>query len=179
MVYILLGKGYEELEAIAPGDILRRARIPMQYVGIGGKIVAGSHGIAIEADIISEDMQLENMDMIVLPGGSDGVASIAADRYAMEALAYAVEHGKYVAAICAAPTLLADKGYLEGINAVCYPGLEPRMAGAILHPEQETVVDGSFITGRAPGAAVTFGLTLAGLLEGEYTPEEIAGYMVL
>ena len=98
MVYIMLGTGFEETEAIAPGDILRRAQIPMQYVGIGGKIVEGAHGISIQADITLEEMNLAEMDMIVLQGGLGGVESIEASEGAMAAVKYALDHDKYVAA---------------------------------------------------------------------------------
>lgn len=178
MVYILLGTGFEETEAVAPGDVLRRAQLPMQYVGIGGKTVAGAHGIQIQADITLEEMELSQMDMLVLPGGLGGVESIEHSEGAMTAISYALEHGKFVAAICAAPTILGKRGLLDGRHAVCYPGCETDMGKAIMHPEKETVVDGNIITGRAPGAAIEFGLTLAGILNGAYTPDEIAGYMV-
>ena len=178
MVYIMLGTGFEETEAIAPGDILRRAQIPMQYVGIGGRIVEGAHGIAIQADITLEEMELENMDMIVLPGGLGGVESVEGSEGAMAAVKYALDNDRYVAAICAAPMILGKRGWLDGRNAVCYPGCEGGMGKAIVHPEKEAVVDGKIITGRAPGAAIEFGLTLAGLLPGNFTPDEIAGYMV-
>jgi 4-methyl-5(b-hydroxyethyl)-thiazole monophosphate biosynthesis len=178
MVYIMLGKGFEETEAIAPGDVLRRAQIPMQYVGVGGRLVEGAHGIVLQADITLEEMDLEHMDMIVLPGGMGGVESLEGSPKAMEALEYALTHDRYVAAICAAPTILGKRGWLEGRHAVCYPGCDGAMGGAILHMDQQTVVDGKLITGRAPGAAIAFGLQLAGVLPGNYTPEEIAGYMV-
>ena len=178
MIYIVLGKGFEEIEAIAPGDILRRARLPLQYAGVGGRIVEGAHGISIQADITAEEMDLDEMDMIVLPGGSDGVAAMEGCEAVLDAVKYALEHKKFVAAICAAPTLLGKRGWLEGVHAVCYPGMESLMGGAILHPEAQAVVDGTIITGRAPGAAIEFGLKLAGLLPGEYDPDTIAQYMV-
>lgn len=178
MVYILLGKGFEETEAIAPGDVLRRAQIPMEYVGIGGKIVEGAHGISLVADITVEEMDLRKMDMIVMPGGMGGVESIEGSEKAMAAVEYALKNDKYVAAICAAPMILGRRGWLDGRNAVCYPGCESGMGKAIVHGEKEAVVDGRIITGRAPGAAIEFGLTLAGMLPGEFTPDEIAGYMV-
>lgn len=178
MVYILLGKGFEEVEAIAPGDILRRAQIPMKYVGIGGRVVEGAHGICVQADILLEEMNLESMDMLVLPGGLGGVESVESSPQAMAAVEYALGHDKYVAAICAAPTILGKRGWLDGRHAVCYPGCEGSMGEAIVHMDKEAVIDGKIITGRAPGAAIAFGLTLAGLLPGAFTPDEIAGYMV-
>ena len=178
MVYIILGKGFEEIEAIAPGDILRRARIPMMYAGVGGRKVEGAHGIIIEADISVEELKLEELDMIVLPGGGEGVKAIEADPAAMAAVDYAVAQGKYVAAICAAPMILGKRGFLDGRNAVCYPGCEPNMGKAIIHPEAEYVVDGQFITGRCPGAAIEFGLKLVDMFKSEYTSDEICQYMV-
>ena len=162
MVYILLGKGFEETEAIAPGDVLRRAQIPMQYVGIGGRIVEGAHGISVQADITASEMALSEMDMLVLPGGLGGVESIEGSDEAVKAIIYALE----------------KRGLLDGRHAVCYPGCEKEMGKAIVHPDKEAVVDGNIITGRAPGAAIEFGLTLAGMLKGEFSPDEIAGYMV-
>ena len=178
MIYIILGKGFEETEAVAPGDVLRRAQIPMQYAGIGGRLVEGAHGITLQADITVEEMNLRDMDMIVLPGGMGGVESIEASPAAMAAVEYALKHDRYVAAICAAPTILGKRGWLDGKHAVCYPGMEGQMGKAVVHPEKEAVADGKLITGRAPGAAIEFGLTLACALPGSFTPDEVASYMV-
>ena len=92
MVYVLLGTGFEETEAIVPVDLLRRAGIPVMTVGINGKTVYGGHNIGIEADILLEEMDLSNMDMIVLPGGLGGVASIRGSKQAMDAVRYAWEN---------------------------------------------------------------------------------------
>ena len=118
------------------------------------------------------------MDMIVLPGGMGGVESIEASAEAMAAVEYALKNDRYVAAICAAPTILGKRGWIDGKHAVCYPGMEAQMGKAVVHPEQEAVADGKLITGRAPGAAIEFGLRLAGVLPGSFTPDEVAGYMV-
>ena len=178
MVYIILGKGFEEIEAVAPGDILRRSQIPVQYAGIGGRLVEGAHGITIQADIPVEELELENMDMIVLPGGLGGVESIEGSAAAMNAVKYALDNDRYVAAICAGPTILGKRGWLDGKHAVCYPGCEGGMGKAIVHPEKEAVADGKIITGRAPGAAIEFGLTVAGMFKGEFDPDTVAQYMV-
>ncbi len=178
MVYIILGTGFEEVEAVAPCDVLRRAQIPVQYAGIGGRLVEGAHGITLQADVTVEEMDLESMDMIVLPGGMGGVQSIEGSDVTLRAVKHALDQGKYVAAICAAPTILGKRGWIDGKHVVCYPGMEQELGKAIPHPEKEAVVDGNLITGRAPGAAIEFGLTLAGLLPGSFTPDEVAGYMV-
>jgi 4-methyl-5(b-hydroxyethyl)-thiazole monophosphate biosynthesis len=180
MVYILLGTGFEEVEAIAPGDILRRAQIPMQYVGLEDRVVAGAHGIAIEADITLDQLDLTQLDMIVLPGGMGGVESVLACPAALDAIRFAAENDRFVAAICAAPTILAGMGLLEGKKATCYPGMEGQMAGAVMVPGAQAVVDGKFITGRAPGAAMEFGLTLAEQLadQAQFDAATVAQYMV-
>ena len=114
MVYMLLGTGFEEMEAVAPFDLLRRADIPILTVGINGKTVYGSHNIGIEADITLEQMDLTQLDMIILPGGLGGVASIRASEEAMAAIGFAYENDKFIAAICAAPTILAQLGITNG-----------------------------------------------------------------
>ena len=101
MVYVLLGTGFEETEAIAPIDLLRRAGIPVLTVGLNGKTVVGGHGIGVAADITPDEMDLTDLEMIVLPGGLGGVASIRASSQAMDAIRFAHENGKYTAAICA------------------------------------------------------------------------------
>ena len=130
MVYVLLGTGFEEVEAIAPVDLMRRAGIEVQTVGITGKTVAGSHKIPVEADILPENMDLESMDMIVLPGGLGGVASARASQAALDALRWGWEHDRFVAAICAGPTVLADLGIPDGKKATCFPGCEGQMGKA-------------------------------------------------
>ena len=167
MVYILLGTGFEEMEAIAPLDLLRRAQIPVLTVGINGKTVYGGRGIGIEADIELGEMNLTAMDMIVLPGGLGGVASARASKEAKDALRFAWENDKFVAAICAGPTVLADLGITDGKQATCYPGCESGMGAAIMAENVACVRDGKLITGTSAGCAVTFGLELVAALKGQ------------
>ena len=124
MVYMLLGTGFEETEAITPLDLLRRAGVEVTTVGLNGKTIRGGHGICVEADIEISELDLSTLEMIILPGGLGGVASIRGCKAAMEAVRYAWENGKYTAAICAGPTVLADLGIVDGKNATCYPGCE-------------------------------------------------------
>lgn len=159
MVYMILGTGFEDMEAVVPVDILRRGGVKVQFAGIGGLEVCGSNGVTVRADVTVEDMDLEQMEMIVLPGGMGGVHSILGCPAALDAVRYAWDHDRYVAAICAAPTILARLGITEGKRAVCYPGLEPDMGGARMQ-DANAVRDGRLVTGRAPGAAVEFGLKL-------------------
>ena len=166
MVYVLLGTGFEEMEAIAPVDLLRRAGISVMTVGVGGKTVYGSHGIGIEADITLDEMDLTDLEMIVLPGGLGGVASARASEKAMAALSFAWENEKFVAAICAGPTVLADLHITDGKNAVCYPGCESGMGSANMVPGAPCVRDGKLITGASAGCAIPFALMLIEALKG-------------
>ena len=179
MVYLLLGTGFEETEAIAPLDLLRRAGIRVLTVGINGKTVYGSHNIGVEADITIDEMDLTDLDMIILPGGLGGVASARASKAAMDALAFAWENGKFVAAICAGPTVLADLGITDGRKATCYPGCEGGMGQAELVPGAACVRDGKLITGTSAGCAIPFGLALIAALKGEEASNAIAKQIVI
>lgn len=179
MVYILLGTGFEETEAIAPLDLLRRAGIQVLTVGINGKTVYGSHGIGVEADITLDQMDLTAMDMIVLPGGLGGVASIRVSQPALDAVRFAWENSKFVAAICAGPTILADLGILSGRNATCYPGCESGMADAVLADNVPCIRDGKVITGTSAGCAIPFGLLLIEALKGKAVADSIATQIVI
>ena len=178
MVYMLLGTGFEETEAIAPLDLLRRAGVSVATVGLNGKVIYGSHGIGVEADLEIGEMDLTNMEMIVLPGGLGGVASIRACKEAMEAVRFAWENGKYTAAICAGPTVLADLGITDGKNATCYPGCEGQMGSAKMVREA-AVIDGKLITGTSAGCAVPFGLALITALKGQEAADAIARQIVI
>lgn len=178
MVYVLLGTGFEETEAIAPIDLLRRANIPVLTVGLNGKTIYGGHGIGIEADITIEELDLTDLEMIVLPGGLGGVASIRACDAAMDAIRFAHTNGKFTAAICAGPTVLADLGITEGKNAVCYPGCEGAMGGANMQ-NSAALQDGKLITGASAGCAVKFGLALIAALKGQEAANTVAEQIVI
>ena len=179
MVYILLGTGFEEVEALAPLDLLRRAHIEVQTVGINGPVVTGSHGIGVAADISIQEMDLTALDMIVLPGGLGGVASARACPAALDALRFAWGNGKFVAAICAGPTVLADLGITDGKNATCYPGCESGMGSANMIPDQAVVRDGTLITGTSAGCAIPFGLALIEALKGETAAKTVADAIII
>ena len=179
MVYILLGTGFEETEAIAPLDLMRRAKIDVMTVGLGSRIVKGSHGIGIEADTTLDQMDLTDLEMIVLPGGLGGVASVRACPEALNALKFAWENGKFVAAICAGPTVLADLGITDGKNATCYPGCESGMGRAVMAENVPCIRDGNLITGTSAGCAVPFGLALVAALKGEEAAETVAKQIVI
>ena len=180
MIYILLGTGFEEAEALVTADVLRRANLPVSLAGIGGEVVTGSHNITVRADVKVEDVALSNGDTVVLPGGMGGVASIEGSEAAMALAREAAE--KYrIAAICAAPTLLARAGLLpKGARCVCYPGMEGELsaAGAVPQMDRPTVVEGNLVTGRGPGSAFDFGRTLVEVLAGADAARTVAAGLV-
>ncbi len=179
MVYVLLGTGFEEVEAIAPVDLMRRAGISVLTVGINGKTVYGSHGIGVEADITIDEMDLTNMEMIVLPGGLGGVASIRSCEPAMEAIRFARDNSCYTAAICAGPTVLADLQITQGHNITCYPGCEAQISDTTIVPEAACITDGKVITGTSAGCAIPFGLALITALKGEAAAKTVAEQIVI
>ena len=179
MVYVLLGTGFEETEAITPIDLLRRSGAEVLTVGISGKTVYGGHGIGVEADITIEQLEPEKADMIVLPGGLGGVASIQGCQQALDAVKFMYEQGRFVAAICAAPTILAQLHITDGKQAVCYPGCETQMGNARMRTDLACVTDGKVITAASAGCAIPFGLALIEALKGKEAADKIAGQIVI
>ena len=179
MVYLLLGTGFEETEAIAPLDLLRRAEVSVLTVGVNGKTVYGGHNIGIEADITIDELDLTDAEMIILPGGLGGVASVSASEKAMDALRFAYENDKFVAAICAGPTVLAKLGITDGKNATCYPSCVAQMGNANMLPDKAAVRDGKLITGTSAGCAIPFGLALVAALKGQEIADKIERQIVI
>ena len=178
MIYMFLGTGFEETEAVAPLDLLRRAGVKVLTVGLNGKTIYGSHGIGVAADITIDELDLTDLEMVILPGGLGGVASIKACEKAMEAIRFAYENGKYTAAICAGPTILAQLGITDGKKATCYPGCEAQMGSAIM-VEAAAVTDGKVITGTSAGCAVPFGLALIAALKGRDAADAVEKQIVI
>ena len=166
MVTILLGSGFEEAEALVCADLLRRANVETALAGVDALPVTGAHGITVSADLLLDDLDPARIEMLVLPGGMGGVHAIGSCSAAMELIRQVWAQGSYLAAICAAPTLLAGLGILDGRKAVCYPGMESQLERAQAQPGQQVVTDGRLITGEAPGAVFAFGLKLVELLRG-------------
>lgn len=178
MVYVLLGPGFEEIEALTPVDLLRRAGIGVLTVGLNGQTISGSHHIPITADITVAQMDLTDLDMIVLPGGLGGVASIRSCPQAMDAVRFAHTNGKWIAAICAAPTILAQLHITDGIPAVCYPGCEGEMGTA--QTEQVACVrHKNIITAASAGCAIPFALELIRALKGDDAAQQIRQQIVI
>ena len=160
MIYVFLADGFEETEAIAPIDMLRRAKKEVVTVGVTGKVVTSSHGVPVTADITQDEIQLnDQLEMIVLPGGMPGTLHLEKADTVQRALDRTVAGTGYICAICAAPSILGHKGLLKGKRAVCFPGYEQELDGAL--PGDEAVVtDGRFITAVGAGVAIDFGLEI-------------------
>lgn len=122
--YVFLAEGFEEVEALTPVDILRRGGVTVKTVGIGGKTITGAHGIPVGCDIAEEDVIPDEIDMMVLPGGMPGTIHLGESLTIQEGLAYAAQEDLWVAAICAAPSVLGENGLLHGRKYTCYPGFE-------------------------------------------------------
>ncbi len=169
MVYILLGAGFEEAEALVTADVLRRGGVPVTLAGLDRRTVTGAHDITVVGDAVAADITLTEGDMVLLPGGMAGVAAIAGCETALALIRQAAQDdGLWLAAICAAPTLPARLGLLRGKQAVCYPGMEQLLidGGALPQMGRAAVRDGRLITGRGPGAAFDFGLAVLDALAG-------------
>lgn len=173
IVYVLLAEGFEEMEALAPVDLLRRAGAHVQTVSIGETFsVTGAHGVTVEADITIDQLDFARMRMVVLPGGAPGYQNLGKSEAVCALLRHAAEAGKEIAAICGAPTVLGELGLLQGRKATCYPGLEDALTGA--YPSTDTVVeDGPYTTSRGAGTAVHFGLALVRRLVSAEKAEEL------
>lgn len=173
MIYVFLANGFEETEAIAPVDILRRSELDVKTVGIGEEVVVSSHGIAVIPDITEVDfVPSDDIDMIVLPGGMPGTLNLEKSRTVQDAIDFCVSNDKYIAAICAAPSILGKKGLLKGRKATCFPGFEQFLEGAELSAEG-VAADGKIITAKGPGVAIDFGLKLSEILTDEKNAKKI------
>jgi 4-methyl-5(b-hydroxyethyl)-thiazole monophosphate biosynthesis len=174
MVYVLLGAGFEELEAVAPCDILCRGGVQTAFAGVGGREITGAHGIRISADCLATEINLDGAEMIVIPGGLGGVTAIENDPETLKMIREAFDRTIELAAICAGPRVLAGLGILNGKRAVCYPGMERQMDGGIMERNISVMRDVRLTTGRGPGAAAAFGLKLLEVLRGKEISEKIA-----
>lgn len=178
MIYVFLADGFEEIEALTVVDLLRRCDLDVKMIGIGREAIRGSHGILVQSDIADKNCVVdENVDMIVLPGGMPGTLNLEKAASVQMAIDYCVKNDKYIAAICAAPSVLGHKGILEGHKAVCYPGFEPQLSGADVS-EEKVCVSGKFITSRGAGTAIEFALKLIEILISKDRSEMLAASII-
>ena len=168
MVYLILADGFEEIEALTPVDVLRRAGLEVKTVGISGKTAMGAHGIPVVCDIVCDELgeTLDDAEMLIFPGGMPGADNI--DRFAgTDAYIKSVlDHGGYVAAICASPMILGKRGYLDGREAVCFPGFEEYLPESKVDLTRSVARDGQFVTSRCMGTALPFAFELVECLLG-------------
>ena len=170
-VFSFFADGMEEVEAITPVDLLRRAGNPVTTVSIMGQTqIRGAHDILIEADVLFEKADFSDGDLFILPGGGEGTQNLGQCEPLMKLLKKKYGEGKRVAAICAAPMLLARLGLLDGRKATIYPGMEAQL-GAAEWQDVPAVTDGMITTGHGPGAAVEFALELIRVVNGEAASE--------
>lgn len=175
MVYIFLANGFEEVEALAPIDILRRAGISVCSVGIGGRTITGSHGITVTADTSDNEFDpadMRDIEAVILPGGMPGAANLDASPAVDAALRAADAAGAYLCAICAAPLVLGRRGYLGGYAATCFPGFEGELRGALVAADR-VVTDRRRITAAGMGVAIEFGLAITAALCGAEKANEL------
>ena len=177
-VYEFLATGFEDIEALIPLDIMRRAGVDFKTVSVTGSLVVESaHGVKIEADMLIEDADFGDADLLMLPGGLPGATNLNAHAGVRKAL---VEHnvrGKMIGAICAAPMVLGGLGMLEGKRATCYPGFEKYLEGAEYTNELCTI-DGNITTGEGPAAALPYAYKLLAALTDAKTADGIADGMM-
>ena len=173
MIYMFLANGFEEVEALAPLDLLRRAGCEVTTVGVGGgDMIVGAHGIAVGADIPDTMFRDSKPEMIILPGGMPGSKNLDESRTVDTVLKVAARRGAYIAAICAAPMVLGRRGLLQGKEAICYPGFEKELTGAEIS-DKKVVRDGNIITAAGMGVALEFGLKLVEVLKGKQVADDL------
>ena len=172
MYCLILVDGFEEIEAVTTADILIRAGIPLKTVGISDKTVTGAHGIRILADLSPEQINIETIELIILPGGLRGRDNLLKSEWCKNAIVSAARRDRTVAAICAAPTVLSSLGLLNGKEATCYKGMENELGSAVFCP-RNVVRDGNIITGASVGVTVEFALEIIEAVKGRGEKEKI------
>ena len=166
MLYMFFAQGFEEVEAIAALDVIRRAGIEIKSVGVGDNSVTGSHGITVICDTVDSEISVDGIDGVILPGGMPGTTNLYDCDKVHNAIDYCAENGKLLCAICAAPLILGRKGLLDGKEAVCFPGFEDELKGAVIS-NNFVCTDGNVITAKGMGSAVNFGLAIVAYLKGQ------------
>ena len=172
MVYVFLADGFEEIEALTPVDYLRRCGVEVITVGVTGKTVTGSHGIKVEADILVSELDLSKAEMVLLPGGVPGVPNLEASGEVQSAVDYCAASGKYIAAICAAPSILGKKGLLRGKKVTAYPSFVQYLEGAEVQPNG-VYCDGKIVTASSVYYSARFAYVLAEILCGKEAASDL------
>lgn len=179
MVYLFLGTGFEEVEAVATIDVLRRAEVELTTVSVmNERSVEGAHGVRIEADKMFDEVNFSDVKMLILPGGMPGTLNLGAHEGLLNLLRDHNKKGRWIAAICAAPSILGKMHILRNQQAVCYPGFEDQLGEAFVSKDR-VMVSGNIVTSRGPGCTIEFALQLATILKGEEVAKAVAEGMLV
>lgn len=173
MIYEFLADGFEEMEAVVPYDYLKRAGVDIQLVGVTGKVVTGSHGVPYTCHITLDEVDLDQMEGLMLPGGMPGTNNLYASDAVRNFITYAVEQKLLIGAICAAPSILGRMGILRRRHATCFPGFENFLLDAVV-TQRPVTVDGNLITAKGAGVSLEYAYELTKYLKGEEKAKEIA-----
>ncbi len=171
MIYMFLANGFEEVEALLPLDLMRRAGLEVKTVGVGGLDITGSHGITVKADMLDSELADNAPECVILPGGMPGTKNLDASAVVHKALDDALENDSLICAICAAPMILGKRGILRGKNATCFPGFEEYLDGATVGGR--VVKDGKVITAIGMGAALEFGIEIVAEFKGREAADKL------
>ena len=175
---IVLANGFEEVEAIAPIDILKRCEVSVTLAGLGSEVIKAAHGVTFKTDVVF-DKYTELPDAVILPGGTPGAENLASSVKVKDFIVKMNSGKKIVAAICASPAIvLAPTGILSGKKATCYPGMEKNFLPDVNFSEEKVIQDGNIITSRGPGTAHLFGFKIAETLIGKAKSEMVASHML-
>lgn len=172
MVYVFLADGFEIIEALAPVDMLRRAKIDVKTVGVSSEIVTSSCGVGVKCDMTIDEFDFYDVEAVVLPGGMPGTLNLENSSAVQKVIDNANNTNAFICAICAAPSILGHKGLLSGKKAVCFPGFENSLEGCEQCREY-VVTDGKFITAKGAGVCIEFGLEIVKQLRGGELSDEI------
>ena len=179
MVYLFLGTGFEEVEAVATIDVLRRAEVELTTVSVmNERIVEGAHGVRIEADKMFDEVDYSNAQMLILPGGMPGTLNLGEHEGLINILREQNKRGGWIAAICAAPSILGKMHLLRNREAVCYPGFEDQLEEAFVTKDR-VKVSGNIITSKGPGCTIEFALQLAAILKGDAVASMVSEGMLV
>lgn len=173
MIYQFLADGFEEMEAIVPYDYLRRAGVEIALVGVTGKVVTGSHSVPMTCELTVQEMDLDHLEGILLPGGMPGTNNLYASEDVRRVITLAVEQKLLIGAICAAPSILGRMGILRRKHATCFPGFENFLLDAIV-TQRPVTVDGNLITAKGAGVSLEYAYELTKYLKGQKKAQEIA-----
>lgn len=179
MIYLFLAEGFEEIEALTVYDVLKRAEIAIKSVAVSDntRTVTGAHGITVICDTDLKGISKAECGGVVLPGGMPGTVNLEKNDTVKEYILFAADNRKPIAAICAAPSVLGKLGLLAGKNAVCYPGFEEHLSGAVIC-ENEVMTDENIITSRGPATAMAFALCIVEKLKGKIAADTVADGML-